>query len=234
MQAKIKSKEMVAKDTLQVKLSVDPSITFTPGQYLFISLINPPLPDDRNNRRHFSIVNSPNEKQTLTFTTRLRDSGFKKNLQQLPEGTEVKLGPLGESFALPESKSRPLVFIAGGIGTTPFISMLRYISEEKLPFKITLIYSNRNKQSTAYFDELISLEQTLPDFKLIFTMTGDPDWKGEKRRVDKQLIKEHTASLKNPVYFVVGPPQMAEAVMGILRQMGVDEEDIKAERFTGY
>ena len=139
---------------MQVTFKVEGPFSFMAGQYCFVTLPNLLYPDDRLGKRHFSIVNSPNEKGIITIATRLRDSGFKKTLNELPLGSEVNLGPIAGAFTLPTDFKRPLVFIAGGIGITPYMSMLRYISEEKLPYKITLIYSNRDKNTTAYFDEI--------------------------------------------------------------------------------
>lgn len=209
-----------------VKFKVFEDFTFAPGQYFFINL--------RGATRHFSIVNSPNEKGILTMTTRLRDSVFKKSLQELPVGTEVEIQRISGNFVLPEDTGKPLVFIAGGIGITPFMSMLRFIKEQGLNYRITLIYSNRNQSSTAYLDELQTLSSQIPNFKLILSMTDDPIWEGEKRRVDANLLKEYFPNVNESLFMVVGPPAMVEAVEKALTDIGLREENIKIENFTGY
>lgn len=234
MVGRVLKKTEVASYTLQVVFKLDEQVEFKPGQYCFVTLVCPPYPDDRGNKRHFSIVSSPNEKGIITITTRLRDSGFKKSLQELPIGATVELGPIAGVFTLPEDKTRPLVFMAGGIGITPFMSMLRYVSEENLPYKITLVYSNRDKASTAFLDELYKLSQTLPNFKLILTMTEDTNWPGEKRRIDAQFIKDYITDLNVPLYYVVGPPLMVDATKKALLDADVDISNIKIENFTGY
>ena len=212
---------------MQVSFATAEPFTFKAGQYIFITLINPPFADDRNNRRHFSIVNSPDEKGIITITTRIRDSGFKKSLKELPMGTEAELGPISGSFVLPQDSSKPLVFIAGGIGITPYISMLRYVKNHNLNYQITLLYSNRDQASTAYFEEV-------QKFKSILTMTEDPNWTGEKRRIDAKFIKEYFPEVNANTYFVVGPPPMVEAVQKSLMEAGVTPDNIKIENFTGY
>lgn len=235
MLGKIQDKKEIAKGTLQVTFEIEgEQFTFKPGQYVFITLVNPPYPDERSNKRHFSIVNSPNQKGIITIATRIRESGFKKSLQELPNHSAVEIGPIAGGFILPKDDNRPLVFIAGGIGITPFISMLCYIKEEHLPYQITLIYSNRDQSSTAYLKELQELAQTLPNFKLILTMTEDASWSGEQRRVDTQFIKDYTRNLQNPLYFVVGPPTMVDAVQKALLEAGVGPENTEIENFTGY
>lgn len=226
MKAKIAEKKEIAEGILMVKFKVLENFTFVPGQYFFINL--------RGATRHFSIVNSPNEKGILTMTTRLRDSAFKKSLKELPIGTEVEIQRIAGKFTLSEDTSRPLVFIAGGIGITPFISMLRFISEQKLDYKITLIYSNKAASSTAYLEELKTFESRIPDLKLILVMTDDNSWTGEKRRVDANLLKEYFPQPNINTYMVVGPPLMVEALEKALLEIGVSEANIKIENFTGY
>lgn len=232
MLGKIKNKEEVAEGTLKVAFEVDQPVSFKPGQYVFVNLPKLLYPDERGSRRQFSINNSPSQSNILNITTRLSDSGFKKTLNELPISSEVELGPITGMFTLPENPSKPLVFIAGGIGITPFMSMLNYIREEKLPYKVTLIYSNRNQSSTAYLKYLQQL--TIPDFKLILTMTDDPNFKGEKRIINSEFIKEYFPNVNGNYYMVVGPPAMVEAVEKALIEAGVKNEFIKKENFTGY
>ncbi len=222
MKAKIIGKTEVATETLQVTFATSEPFTFKPGQYTSVNLAN--------SKKHFSIVNSPDEKGIITIATRLRDSDFKKSLKELPVGTEVELGPISGSFVMPENTSKPLVFIAGGIGITPYMSMLKYAVERKLPYKITLLYSNRDQNSSAFLQDL----KNIPNLKLILTMTDDPNWQGEKRRIDASFIKEYFPETNANLYFVVGPPVMVEAVQQALLEAGVDIENIASENFSGY
>lgn len=234
MTAKITRKEEVAKKTLLVEFETEDEVNFKPGQYLEIALKNPPYTDEEGNKRYFSIVNSPNRKKTLSITTRLRDSAFKKSLNEFPLGTEVDITTIEGNFTLPQSSNQKLVFIAGGIGITPFMSMLRYIKEESLPHKITLLYSNRDKESTAYFDEIKAMADNNPDIKVIFTMTDDASWQSEKRRIDEEFIREYFPDLDSCVFMVAGPPGMVKGITESLKQAGVDEFKIKSEDFSGY
>lgn len=234
MLGRIKSKEEVAKDTLKVVFEVKEKFTFKAGQYCFVTLGHLNYPDERGEKRQFSIVNSPNEKGIITITTRLSESGFKKTLQELPIGSEVQLGPIAGVFVLPGHSEKPLVFIAGGIGITPFISMLRYVSEEKLPYNVTLIYSNRDQSSTAYLEEVQNYPLPTTNYQLILTMTNDPNWNHEKRMVDASFIKDYFPEVNAQYYMVVGPPGMVEAVKKALFDAGVNQDNIRAENFTGY
>ena len=114
---------------------------------------------------------------------------------------------------LPADTSRPLVFVAGGIGITVFRSMLRYIAEDHRPYRVTLIYSNRDRESTAFLDELVELERQLAGFRLVLTMTDDPGWDGESRKIDAQFFEEYLeGDLNQYTFLVAGPPGMTEAM----------------------
>ena len=234
MIGKIIEKKEITKNTLRISFQIPESVNFKPGQYMFVTLLNPKFIDDKGNKRQFSIVNSPNNSNILTMTTRISESGFKKSLLQLPIGAEVQIGPIAGVFTLPAPIKSRLVFIAGGIGITPFMSMLAYIKERKLPYQITLVYSNRNQSSTAYLQEVNEFTQTIPNFKYILTITDDPDWTGEKRLIDAQFIKDYFPNVNDNFYMVVGPPLMVTAVKEALILAGVLEDNIKFENFTGY
>ncbi len=234
MKARLSDKKEIATGTLWVQYKVEENFSFKPGQYMFINLIKPPYSDEKGTTRHFSIVSSPNQKGVLEMATRLRDSAFKKSLKEMALGTEVEIQRIAGTFTLPDNLEKPLVFIAGGIGITPFMSMLKFIAEEKLPVKITLLYSNRDKNSTAFFADLEALQSQIPNLKLVMTMTQDPTWQGEKRRIDSQFIKEYFPEVNENTYYVVGPTPMVDAVEKALQEAGVTPENIKIENFSGY
>jgi ferredoxin-NADP reductase len=236
VRARIKEKQEVAKGTLLVTFDLlGEEVDFKPGQYFFVTLPEVGHQDERGLRRHITVVTSPNEKGVLGLATRMRDSAFKRSLGELPVGAEVEVEQPKGDFSLPEETTRPLVFVAGGIGITVFRSMLRYIREEKLPYRVTLIYSNRDRESTAFLDELRELEQALPDFRLILTMTQDAGWEGETRKVDREFVKDYLdEDLNQYTFLVAGPPKMAEGVQKALEEAGVQDENVIAERYSGY
>jgi ferredoxin-NADP reductase len=236
LRARVTEKREVAKGTLLVVFDLlGEEVEFTPGQYFFVTLLDPPYDDERGARRHFSVVTSPNERGRLGFCTRLRDSAFKRSLAELPVGAEAEVEQPKGSFLLPEDTNQRYVFLAGGIGITVFRSMLRYIAEEDLPHRITLIYSNRDQGSTPFLEELSQLERARANFDLVLTMTEDASWKGETRRIGTELLRDHLSNdLRSYTYLVAGPPAMVDAVVETLHTAGIPEEQVSADRFSGY
>jgi ferredoxin-NADP reductase len=236
VRARVAEKREVAKGTLLVLFDLQgQEVEFTPGQYFFVTLLDPPYDDERGARRHFSVVTSPNERGRLGFCTRLRDSAFKRSLIELPLGGEVEVEEPKGNFLLPEETNQSYVFVAGGIGITVFRSMLRYIAEEDLPHRVTLIYSNRDRDSTPFLDELSELDQAKGNFQLVLTMTEDRSWSGEARRIGPELLRDHLkGDLRSYAYLVAGPPPMVNAIMETLSNEGIPEERVSADRFSGY
>jgi len=161
MPAKIKGKPEVAKRTMLFEYDLlGDKIDFKPGQYFHVAI-------REGLKHHFTIVNSPHEKGILSHATRMRDSEFKNYLRDLPIGADVEVYKIKGEFVLPDDTAKPLVFIALGIGVTPYISMLRFIKEKKLNYKITLVYSDSDKESMAFLQELEVYAKDNPNFRLI-------------------------------------------------------------------
>jgi ferredoxin-NADP reductase len=236
LQAKIKEKREVAKGTLLVIFDLlGRKVDFEPGQYFFVTLPDIGYQDERGLRRHITVVTSPNERGVLGLCTRLRDTAFKRTLAELPVGADVEVEEPKGTWVLPKETDRPYVFIAGGIGITVFRCMLRYIAEEGLPHRVTLFYSNRDRESTAFLDELAELEGANPRLRVVITMTDDPEWEGERRRIDADFLRDHVdGELGSFVYLIAGPPALVEAMEEVLREAGVPEEQVRPERFSGY
>ena len=224
----------MARGTLFFVFDAGERFDFVPGQYFWVELVDPPYTDDRGSRRHISVVLSPTEGGHVGLATRVRDTAFKRSLAELAVGDEVEVEPPKGDFRLPEDTSREYVFVAGGIGITVFRSMLRYIADEQLPYRVTLVYSNRDRESTAFLDELQELEQRIAGFRLIATMTGDPGWQGENARVDAGFFRKHLGDVGSPTYLLAGPPPMVEGVVDELKAAGVPEDQILPDRFSGY
>jgi ferredoxin-NADP reductase len=236
VRATIKEKQEVAKGTLLVVFDLlGEELDWKAGQYFWVDLLHSKYEDERGLRRHISVVTSPNERGVLALCTRIRDTAFKKTLAELPVGAEVDVEHPKGDYVLPEATDRPYVFIAGGIGITVFHCMLRYIVEEQLPHRVTLLYSNRDRESTAFFDELSKLDADNENIRVIFTMTADPGWDGERRKIDERVLHEYLGDdLDAYTYLIAGPPPMTEGMVETLKAAGIAEDHILPDRFSGY
>jgi ferredoxin-NADP reductase len=236
MRAQIKEKREVAKGTLLVIFDLlGEEVDFRPGQYFWVELLDPPYDDEKGPRRHISVVTSPTDRGVLGLCTRLRDSAFKRSLVELPVGTEVEVEQPKGQFALPEDTQPHYVFLAGGIGITVFRSMLRYVDATGEPYEVTLVYSNHDRESSAFLDELEALDGRADWFDLVATMTKDPEWEGETRRIGTDLLGDVLDGyLASHTYLVAGPPAMAEGVTEMLKSAGIPEERILYDGFSGY
>ncbi|MFA6918703.1 MAG: FAD-dependent oxidoreductase [Patescibacteria group bacterium] len=234
MLAKLKNRELIADNTLMATFSLTEKIDFMAGQFAVVSLIDPPYQDDKGSDRYFSINNSPSHNQEITIATRLSDSAFKKSLNEMPLGSELEIKSIGGNFTLPKNQIKPLTFITGGIGITPFMSMLRYIRENDLDYNLTMFYFNRTQTSTAFLSELQKLSQEIKNFYLILIMTDDKTWPGEKEKVTPELIKKYLPDWTDNTFMMAGPPAMVEGVSKTLSEMGIKKENVLTEIFTGY
>ena len=235
MRALVKEKLEVAKGTLLVVFDLQgEEVDFRPGQYFWVELPNRGYDDEKGLRRHISVVTSPTERGVLGLCTRMRDTAFKNTLAELEVGDAVDVEQPKGDWQLPEDTRKHYVFVAGGIGITVFRSMLRYIADTGEPYQVTLVYSNRDRESTPFLDELQGLEAEIAGLRLVLTMTDDEGWDGEARRVSREMLTDHLGDLSEPTYLVAGPPAMVESVVESLADAGLPEDQVLPDRFSGY
>jgi ferredoxin-NADP reductase len=234
MRATVAETREVAKGTLLVLFAVDGYPDYRPGAYFWVELPDRGHQDEKGLRRHISLVTSPTDRGRVGLATRLRDSAFKRTLSELEVGDEVEVEEPKGSFLLPEDTGVDYVFVAGGIGITVFRSMLRYIADTGEPYTVTLVYSNRDRESAAFLDELDELEARIPGLRVVLTMTDEPEWEGETRHLDADVLADLVGGLDGKTFLVAGPPQMAQSVGEALTAAGLPDERVYTDRFSGY
>lgn len=207
------------------------------GQFAFFELDSLAVDDPRGKRRHFTLSSSPTENGIVQITTRLRGSGFKETLRTASLGLELTLEDARGRFTLREEAQHPLVFLGGGIGITPFRSMLRAATDENLPHHITLLYSAQTPEQFVFRNEFERLPQENANVRVMMTATAPGDgggWKGETGRIDADKIHKFVDDIPNSIFFTCGPPPMVQAMDELLKTMGIPEERIRIEKFSGY
>lgn len=217
-------KERLAKDTYSFYFDrTKETFNFLPGQYMRMILPHA-NPDDRGTSRYFTISSSPHEKEHLMITTKIPQSTFKKALANLEPGTKVQFfGPIGYFIEKIES-DKPFVFLAGGIGITPFYSLLKHAAHKKLTSPFALFASFSKPENIIFHKELTELSNKNKNIKTIFTT----------ERFSEKLLKEKITDIYHPNYYIVGPPSMVEETKQMLENLEINSEQIFTEDFTGY
>lgn len=232
--SKLIRKENVAEGTTSFYFEKPEGFTFKAGQNVDIELLTPLETDKEGNKRTFSLVSAPSMPE-LQIVTRMRESAFKRSLKDLSEGSEVEIeGPYG-NMTLHSDAAKPAVFLAGGIGITPLMSMVRDASERNLQHKTYLFYSNRRPEDAPFLKELKDSEKKNPHFKLIATTTNpEAVWNGERGYITKEMIQKYVSNFSEAIYYLAGPPVMVAATRRMLEQAGILDDYIKMEEFAGY
>lgn len=236
-EAKLLNRVEVADDTMAFHFEKPPGFEFRPGQSSDLTLVNPPETDSEGNVRTFSIASAPFEDQ-LMFATRMRDTAFKRSLKTVPLGTSLKMEQAIGSFTLHNNSAKPAVLLAGGIGITPFFSILKQADHERLLHRLYLFYSNRRPEDAPFLENLGKLEKSNPNFRLIATMTemhrSKRKWDGETGLIDKAMLSRYVNDLRGPIFYIAGPPGMVTEIRKMLLASSVNEDDIRADEFAGY
>jgi ferredoxin-NADP reductase len=235
--ARLLSRHEVAEGTMAFRFERPANWAFKAGQYLDMTLLDPSETNAEGNVRSFSIASAPHE-ETLMVATRMRAMAFKRVLKTMSFGTSVKIeGPSGD-LILQNEVTRTVVFLAGGIGITPFRSIVHWAAKEKLPNRIVLFYSNRRPEDASFLAELQSLERDNPKYKLIASMTEMEKslrrWSGETGLIDQEMLGRYLTGAVSPIYYIAGPPAMVKGLHEMLNKAGMNDDYIRAEEFAGY
>ncbi len=232
---KLIKKETIANGTMAFHFSKPEGFEFRAGQFADYTLIDPPETDEEGNVRGFSLVHAPYE-PNLVAATRMRDTAFKRVLNDLPIGSELKLdAPYGD-FTLHKTESTPAVFIIGGIGATPVRSMVAQATHDKTSHKLTLLHSSRTPDDLPMKTDFEGLAKDNPHFTYIAIASDSaPDgWRGERGKIDAAMVKKYVPDLSKPIYYLSGPEGMVKAMRKLLVDLEVNEDNIRTEEFTGY
>jgi ferredoxin-NADP reductase len=234
---KMKDRHQVAERTMAFQFEKPEGFTFKAGQSIDMTLINPSETDGEGDGRTFSIASAPDE-GVLLVATRMRDTAFKRVLGAMPIGSQVRIeGPFG-NLVLHNNQARAAVFLAGGIGITPFRSILLRAARERLPHRLFLFYSNRRPEDAPFLEELQAMQRLNPNCTFVTTMTdmgrSHRPWQGETGAINQEMLAKYAKSAVSPIYYLAGPPEMVSAMRTLLHGMGIDDDDVRTEEFAGY
>lgn len=234
MVLKLKEKQKIARDIFNFTFKKEDTSNFMSGQFLEWTLPHQ-SPDSRGNRRFFTISSSPTEK-FIMLTVKIYKNGstFKRALLNLRPGDTINASSLAGEFTLLNDPQKEYVFIAGGIGITPFRSMIKYLMDKKFSKEVTLLYSNKSKNEIVYKEIFDSAKKAF-GLKTVYTLTDAwPNWKGRKGYINEKMIKQEVFNYKGKLFYLSGPQPMVQSFEKILKNMGVSRKNIKVDYFPGY
>ena len=232
---RLKQRLKLTPDTADFVFTPDRPIKFAAGQYMEWTLPHTGA-DSRGNRRYFTLASSPTEPD-LRIGVKFYSNGssFKRALQTMTAATPISAGQLGGSFTLPKDPQSKLVFIAGGIGVTPYRSMIKYLLDTGERRDVTLLYSERTADELVYRDVFSEAEKELGTH-IVYTLTDNPpaDWRGRTGLITPELIKAEVPDYKDRLFYLSGPHTMVKAMEAALKDLGVARRNIKTDFFPGY
>lgn len=210
-------------------------VRYEAGQYFFVTI----SVDGREEVHTFTISSSPTEteeKGYIEFTKRITSSAYSRALDTMKPGDEARVKGAAGDLTLPGTQQR-LCFLSGGIGITPFRSMLRHVADRGLDYDIVLLYGNRTWDDIAFRDELDEIVGSNRGIRVEYVLSG-PDfpswWKGKTGRISADVINELVPDYRDRMFYASGPMPMVRALEEQLQEIGVPRSQIKHDYFTGY
>lgn len=233
----LKEKIQLSPTTYDFVFSSEAKVKFKPGQYMEWT-IGETRSDNRGNRRYFTLASSPTEDDVrLGVKFYDRPSSFKKALQDMSPGEPIIGAQLAGEFTLPRDPKQACVFIAGGIGVTPFRSMIKYLLDKQEKRPITLLYAVKNSQEAVYKDifDLANKALGIKTYYIISDVKELPSgWPGRTGMLDRKAIEETIPDFRDNIFYISGPHAMVNAFERVLTEMGVAKNKIKIDFFPGF
>ena len=226
----------VAKGAVEFVFTPHRKLSYLPGQYMEWTVPHR-SPDSRGNRRYFTLASSPTE-DTIRLGVKISHNGssYKKALTVLDKQTSIIGAQLAGEFILPKNPKEKLVFLAGGIGITPFRSMIKYLLDTNESRDIVLCYANKSPDEIAYQD-IFTKAQKKFSLKTVYTLTNShavpSGWQGAVGRIDAEMIRDEIPDFADRVFYLSGPQQMVQNYEKVLQHLGIRSSRIKKDFFPG-
>lgn len=231
---KLKRKTQVGRGVYDFEFETNRPFQFRPGQYMEWTLGHE-KPDARGNRRYFTLASSPTEKQVLLGVKFYPEpSSYKKKMLDLKHSDIITAGQLAGDFTLPKNQNEKLVFVAGGIGITPFRSMLKYLLDTNDKREIVVLYANRSEQEIVYRDILEQARQKL-NIKTVYAVSGEAGggWQGYRGHFTPEIIRKEIPDFAQRKFYISGSHVVVESFKKMLSDLGIRRSQIITDFFPG-
>jgi len=208
---------------------------FKPGQYLEWTLALPHV-DGRGNRRTFTIASSPTEELVhLGVKFYEPSSAFKTMLHSMKPGEKIHTGQLAGDFTMPADHRKKLVWIAGGIGITPFRAQAQYLIDARQTRDITLLYFVSKPEERSYAEVFEAARAVgVKTVYVLSTKDAPANWRGKQGALTPELLKQEVPDFASRTFYISGPPAMVRGYKQLLTSVGVQRKNIKTDYFSGY
>lgn len=233
----LQKKEQLSPSVYGFSFASDQPLQFQPGQYLEWTLPEDDA-DTRGNRRYFTIASSPTEQNIqLGVRTFAEGSSFKKGLLTMNTGDTIVASQLSGEFTLPKDKAKKLVFIAGGIGITPFRSMMKYLIDKEEKRDVVLMYACAGEGDFVYqdvFDQAAKVIGARIHYLVTEKEKVTAKWQGKVGYITKEMIQQEIPDYLERTFYLSGPGAMVAAYKKLLRELKVSHGKIKTDYFPGF
>jgi ferredoxin-NADP reductase len=217
-------------DTSSFRFPRPNGFDYKPGQYIMVTIKS----IDKELTHPFSLSSSPTDRDFIEFTKKFTTSEYSSRLKAMKPGDWTRVdGPYGKFTC--ECEYEKILFLAGGIGITPFMSIIKYCSDNHLPTSIMLFYGCRNETEIAFKRELEEMQLKNPNLKVIFVLAEpNPNWTGKVGFVTADMINQEVPDFKNRIFYICGPPGMVAAMQKLVVALGLPETQLRLESLVGH
>ncbi|XHH09477.1 MAG: FAD-binding oxidoreductase [Candidatus Bathyarchaeia archaeon] len=217
-------------DTSSFRFPKPTEFNYKPGQFFFVTIKQ----NGKELNKHFSFSTSPTQTSYIEFTKKFTDHEYSVALKAAKVGDWARIdGPYGK-FTF-EGEYPKIGLLCGGIGITPFMSIIKNATDKNLNSKITLFYGCRTEEDIAFKGELEELEKINSNLKVHVVLNqASPEWKGATGFITVEMVQKELPDFKDTMFYACGPPPMVKAMEGLVEKLGLPKEQLKLELFTGY
>ncbi len=217
-------------DTFSFRFPRPGGFDFKPGQYVMVTLKS----GDKEIMHPLSLSSSPTDRDFIEFTKKFTTSEYSTQLKTMKAGDWARIdGPYGKFTC--ECEYEKILFIAGGIGITPFFSIMKFCTDNQLPTSMILLYGVKNENEIAFKPELEEMQRANSNLKVAYAVfEPGPDWKGKVGIITADLVRQEVPDFKDRVFYACGPPGMVIAIQKVVAMLGLPETQLKLESLVGH